>query len=175
MHQAQVFEPPYDREGAPQRGEPLTQALFDFAQEQPPDEQQLYKQLIEQTRRRRNLCYSDLGRRLGCSKSQMHRLLTSNKHLSDQARDILFNELSIDPVRAKLCVVFFQSVEDYDDFAAFAISEAFKAWRNQIETYRHGLHIEIKPSIIHELMKRAFTTLLEHQERVLERRDNLEA
>jgi len=152
-----------------------SQHLFDFAIDHAAeDEQQLYKTLISNVRTASGVTLTTLADKMDMSISQISRLLGTKKTLSDQNRDKFFKVLEIDQARAKLCVVWFHDPAIYDEFTALAMTEALRELQNQFSTCRTDIHIDIKPSIIHELMKRAFDKLLHHQEQVLLRRDQLD-
>ncbi len=155
------------------RTQPASQALFEFASEKPPiREQELYKHLIRDTlKARQGLSFAKLASRLHMEKTALVRIVSGTHDLSDKLRDQLFEELDIDHVRAKICVVFLRDPDLYDDLTAKMLSEAVKALYCQIDCCRNGIQLEIRPSIVHELMKRGMDMLLEAQEEILRKTD----
>lgn len=155
------------------RAQPASQALFEFAAEKPAiREQELYKLLIRDTlKARHDLSFSKLAARIHMEKTALVRIVSGTHELSDKLRDQLFEELEIDHVRAKICVVFLRDPDLYDDLTAKMLSEAVKALYCQIERCRKGIQLEIRPSVVHELMKRGMDMLLEAQDEILRRTD----
>lgn len=140
----------------------------------PPTEQDRYKLLIVDQAAKQALPLGHLADRIGVNRSRLHKILRNSAALGDDLRDRLFEELEIDPVRAKFCVVFLHNHEAYDDPSISVVCEAMKGFCSEVLSCRRGeLHVSIRPQLIHEALGRTYEMLLKHQERVLEVDDKL--
>jgi hypothetical protein len=135
-----------------------------------------YKRLIDVELTRQGLPLAHLADRLSIRRTHLHKIIRQNGILTDIMRDRLFENLAIDHVRAKFCIVMLRDYTAYGDQAAFIAAEGLKGFYCEVATCRSGeLHVELRPAIIHTALRRAYELLLSHQDRVIEQNQNLQA
>lgn len=132
-------------------------------------EQKQYKLLIVDQAAKQAVPLAHLADQIGVGRSRLHKVLRNGAALADELRDRLFEALSIDDVRARVCVALLHDFAVYDDPSTLLVCEALKGFCCEVVTRRRGeLHVSVRPQLIHEAMGRAYQMLLAHQDRVLE-------
>lgn len=152
------------------------QSVFAFAESRPRlSEQDQYKQLIAAELARQSLPLGHLADRVGLRRTKLHKVIRQSGLLPEDLRDRLFEALAIDHVRAKICVVLLQDPDAYNEQAVFLAAEALKGFYFEVATCRSGeIQIDLRPSIIHSALQKTYQMLLTHQDRVLEREQDLQ-
>ncbi|NBW75729.1 MAG: hypothetical protein EBR34_08010 [Sphingomonadaceae bacterium] len=151
-----------------------SQAIFSFAATV-EDDNSRYRNLIERHRERQHLTYQQLASRTGLTKNRVWRLLTTDCPFPIAERDALLAALDLDAERARLTVSYFQDIDLYDELQGIHIYQAYASMTKQFTSNPDALVIDIKPSIFDEVMRRAFSMLLQHQETVLANAERLSA
>lgn len=149
--------------------------LFAFATPEPRgSEQERYKDLINAEMARQGIVPAHLADRMGLSRAKLHKILKQTNPLPDALRDRIFDQLGIDHVRAKFCVVLLHDPGAYVEQRVFLATESLKSFYLEVLTCRRGsIEVELRPAVIHEAARRAYDLLLSHQERVIQNHQTL--
>ncbi len=133
------------------------------------DEQARYKRLITSELARQSVPLAHMADRLGLLRTKLYKILRQGAYLSDDLRDLLFQQLRIDQARAAIAVSILKNEATYYDQAVFLATEGLKSLYFEAASGRQGqIEVDFRPVVIHSALGKMYEMLLTHQERVLE-------